>query len=196
MIDYVQTEQQKTDLFTKSLDALRFDYLKKSLGVCLVEWLFFFSLSPLWSWVKICFWVRWGEWVVYMFTLLYPYMCWTSWLTGWLFVHYLATWVCLEKSFYELAYLNLLWDILLLLMRLTYGLYILFHLCWSHVTFWLPPPIIGFVERSLKVDKNLFLKLDKLPWAWNSLTWGKGYLWLWGKVTKHNTCSLRCMSMW
>ena len=37
IIDHVQTEHQKADLFTKPLDALRFDYLRKSLGVCLIE---------------------------------------------------------------------------------------------------------------------------------------------------------------
>ena len=37
VIDYVQTEHQKADLFTKPLDALRFDYLRKALGVCFVE---------------------------------------------------------------------------------------------------------------------------------------------------------------
>ena len=37
LIDYVQSEQQKADLFTKPLDALRFDYLRKALGVCLVQ---------------------------------------------------------------------------------------------------------------------------------------------------------------
>lgn len=35
-LEYVETAKQLADIFTKSLDSVRFDSLRKSLGVCLV----------------------------------------------------------------------------------------------------------------------------------------------------------------
>ena len=35
-LEYVDTEKQLADIFTKALDASRFDSLRKSLGVCIV----------------------------------------------------------------------------------------------------------------------------------------------------------------
>ena len=36
VIDYVATEKQLADIFIKPLDALRFDSLRKSLGICVI----------------------------------------------------------------------------------------------------------------------------------------------------------------
>lgn len=36
-LEYLDTTNQKTDLFTKPLDYLRFDYLRKSIGVCCID---------------------------------------------------------------------------------------------------------------------------------------------------------------
>lgn len=36
-LDHIETEHQKADLFTKPLDFVRFEYLRKSVGVCSLE---------------------------------------------------------------------------------------------------------------------------------------------------------------
>ena len=36
VLEYIETEKQITDIFTKALDSVRFDSLRKSLGVCLM----------------------------------------------------------------------------------------------------------------------------------------------------------------
>ena len=36
-LEFVPTEHQLVDIFTKPLDSLRFKYLRKSLGICLID---------------------------------------------------------------------------------------------------------------------------------------------------------------
>ena len=36
-LEFVPTENQLADILTKPLDSLRFEFLRKSLGVCLIE---------------------------------------------------------------------------------------------------------------------------------------------------------------
>ena len=36
VIEHVATENQLADIFTKALDSSRFDFLRKSLGICIV----------------------------------------------------------------------------------------------------------------------------------------------------------------
>ena len=36
-LEFVSTEHQLVDIFTKPLDSLRFKYLRKSLGICLID---------------------------------------------------------------------------------------------------------------------------------------------------------------
>ena len=36
-LEFVPTEHQLTNIFTKPLDSLRFEFLRKSLGMCLID---------------------------------------------------------------------------------------------------------------------------------------------------------------
>ena len=36
-LEFVPTEHQLTNIFTKPLDSLRFEFLTKSLGICLID---------------------------------------------------------------------------------------------------------------------------------------------------------------
>ena len=36
VLEYIETEKQLADIFTKALDSVRFDSLRKSFGVCLM----------------------------------------------------------------------------------------------------------------------------------------------------------------
>ena len=70
----------------------------------------------------------------------------------------------LIKSSHEFEYLNLFGVIMLFLIEIDhYELLNKFLVLVSQLLFGFPLPLLVFIEWNLKVDKNLFLKLERLP---------------------------------